>query len=41
MGQYQETRYDKIDRILFDWIIPLGGIALIVVCIIWVANNCS
>lgn len=41
MNEYRENHYDKIDRILFDWVFPLGGFAILIVVIIWLIRNFS
>jgi len=41
LNEYRENHYDKIDRILCDWVFPLGGFAILIVVIIWPIRNFS
>lgn len=38
MPEYHETPWDRFDRIMYDWVIPLGGLAVLVSVIIVLSN---
>lgn len=37
----RENYYDRLDRILWDWVIPLGGLAVVIGAVIWIVNSFS
>ena len=41
MTERRENYYERIDRILEDWVFPLGGLAVIIAAIIWIVKSFS
>lgn len=41
MNEYHENYYDKDDRIVWDWVVPIVGFAAMVYAIIWLVQNFS